>query len=177
MNRRDSLAARQHQAGGQQATTAACLVRPGKTLERLITSEQTLPNREVVLTHVGQAARRIGEGKVVAVKGPVDFFGTVRGSGRSILFDAKECGKPSFDCNTSAVKQHQINELVRHGRAGALAGLLILDTRSGWVVWLDWRKLEQRKPTYPWDDLEYAGTLHGVNWTALCRSLAGEVAS
>jgi penicillin-binding protein-related factor A (putative recombinase) len=181
MTTRDSQLLSVLARNGQAASTSAYLratARPGKTLERLIESEQKLPNVPVVLTFVRQEARRIpdrarGGVKLIAMKGPCDAFGTVRATGRSIVFDMKECkAVRSFDAKLDHLPHHQVGELIRHGRAGAIAGLLVLSTRHGWLYWLDWKKLVQRKPTYPWDELEYAGTMHGVNWPAVCRSAA-----
>lgn len=136
-------------AAGYLARTA----KRGTTLERLVMSDQALPGCPVVLANVKQAARRIGGGEVVAVKGPVDFMGTVNGTGRSIVFDAKECALPRFDCSLDKLSQHQCDALIRHGTAMAVSGLLILHTTTEKLYWLGWHRLVTRLPSYTWEEM------------------------
>lgn len=148
----------------------------GKTLEKLVADEQKriLAKPAVVLTFVRQEARWLpdhatGKSKLVAMKGPCDAFGTYRGSGRSIVFDMKECADTvSFDANTSALKEHQVSQLIRQGQAESVAGLLILQSVTGEIRWLSWTRLVDRKPTYPWKDIPCVGSLKkGTDWTEI----------
>lgn len=148
----------------------AKLGKPGATLERLVMSDQGFSGCPVVLTQVSQSARRIGPKPtdVVPIKGPCDFFGTVKRTGRAIVFDAKHCNrKSSFDANGKKVLPHQVRELIRHGEAGAIAGLLVMDWQ-GRLYWVGWQKLISRPASYRWDSLMRAGFYTaGVDWQKL----------
>lgn len=135
----------------------------GKSLEALI-----LASPGAVLTHVGQAAKRIQGGKVVAVRGPVDFFGTLAPGGRAIAIDAKRCELvrrfPVGDL--THLPQHQRAELVRYGRAGAVAGLIVEAAARGQLYWCGWQWLEAPPPSLAWDELYYLGkSSEPVRWS------------
>jgi hypothetical protein len=117
------------------------------------------------LTQIPQAARRIGGGKVIAVRGPVDVMGTLDG-GQAIVADVKQCDRVnSFSCHDDFLPEHQRLELARHGAAGALAGLLILSTERGWWYWASWRRLHPRPKSLRWDDLPQVGPQsRAVDW-------------
>ena len=73
-----------------------------------------------------------------------DFAGTIRGTGegRLLLVDFKRCEvRDVFPVNDSTVKPHQIDELVRHGRQNALAGLLIEAAAHERFYWCSWTAL------------------------------------
>lgn len=108
------------------------------------------------LEFVGQAGRRIlrdGKPEFIPVQGPCDAMGTLPG-GRSVVADVKKCDLVKrFKCDRDHVPEHQREKLVRHGRMGALAGLLILSTRQGRWYWATWRLLVKRPASLLWDEL------------------------
>lgn len=120
----------------------------GKSFETVILASQ----RDVVrLERIEQAAKRIGKGRMIPLKSPCDFTGTVVGTGRAITFDAKVCDLANrFPCgNRDHVPAHQIEHLIRHGEAGAIAGLLIWATKRCRYFWMDWRFLS-KSPSLEW---------------------------
>jgi hypothetical protein len=127
-------------------------VNHGKCFESVIIASQ----RDLLrLDRVEQAAKRIGGGKMVPVRGPVDFVGTVCGYGRAIVLDAKMCdlaGRYPVG-NRDHLPEHQRFYLIRHGEAGAIAGVLIWATAVGRYFWLDWHALKGLRdtPSIPWN--------------------------
>ncbi len=80
-------------------------------------------------------------GRQVLQRGPVDFVGTICGTGGSICFEAKQTDDPirfAFDL----IKRHQITDLVDQGSAGAVAGVLIESTAVRRYFWLPWHQLD-----------------------------------
>ena len=149
----------------------------GKRLEILILASQTC----VRLTQVPQAARPMrdrspgGRGarpKFVAVNGPCDFFGCYVASGRSLILDAKECGEPHrLVTDGDHLAEHQRLELIRHGEAGAVAGLLALRTTDQELFWVPWRLLCRRRPSIPWAEASRVGSAKlAVDWLAVERA-------
>jgi penicillin-binding protein-related factor A (putative recombinase) len=94
----------------------------GRPLERLIEQSAAL-SRLVVLEKTAPRAVRTKNGWV-NLPGPCDFDGEVIGSGVRVVLDAKETAKPQ-GFYLSDLPDHQRAFLVRHGSAGAVAGLLI----------------------------------------------------
>jgi len=98
----------------------------------------------------------IAGGKTVPQRGPVDYVGTVVGSGRAITFDAKQCDQATrFPVgNDTHFPEHQRQFLIRQGEAGAIAGLLVEATHEKvrQYLWLDWRHLLTREASVKWDD-------------------------
>jgi penicillin-binding protein-related factor A (putative recombinase) len=146
----------------------------GKTLERMVNDDQQAVRRSpVTLTFVRQEAKWIPDGrggvKLIAQRGPCDAFGTFTINGLAVVFDMKECkNNTAFNAQESCVHQHQVDQLIRHGGSGAIAGLLILASKTGTLFWLNWTLLVKRKPTYPWQDLLAVGSLAtGVAWKIL----------
>jgi penicillin-binding protein-related factor A (putative recombinase) len=142
----------------------------GRSLETVIVASQ---GRYVTLDQHGQQARRIGGGQMVAVKGPVDFSGTVKGSGRSIRFDAKTCAQVTrFPIgNRDHFPEHQRQCLIRHGEAGAVAGLLVEATSLGMYLWLEWPALVGTLPaSISWDDsrwVDLGPTTHAIRFNRI----------
>jgi penicillin-binding protein-related factor A (putative recombinase) len=115
----------------------------GKTLEAMILASQ---RNDVILHQVKLEAKHIGGGKIVGVKSACDFFGCVVGSGRMIVVDAKEtANEHRFATNEKTLKSHQRKQLVDSGRAGAIAGLIVLVRPTGIICWCDWKMLEKPK--------------------------------
>jgi hypothetical protein len=110
----------------------------------------------VILVDKMPTGGRFHRGAPQLIKGPVDYVGEVCGSGRAIMFDAKECALqnrfPVGDRNL--VKEHQRLFLIRHGGAGAIAGLLVEATHTEVAAfyWLDWRELLKNEASIQWDD-------------------------
>ncbi len=127
----------------------------GRALESIIMASQA---NIVRLIQVSGTAKRIGGGKMIQTKGPVDFSGVIVGSGRAICFDAKTCGeKNHLDTGKDKLLEHQRQELLRMGEAGAIAGLLCLSTARQRYYWCDWRLLTQRRPSILWDTMADMG--------------------
>jgi hypothetical protein len=96
----------------------------------------------LILQRIENGMKRVGGGKSFAVKQAVDYFGTFVG-GRSLVFDAKHSRDASFDfSNEKVMKRHQIEAIIRHGQAGAVAGVLVDSMRVGWL-WFSWRELTE----------------------------------
>jgi hypothetical protein len=145
----------------------------GKVLEALILNSRS--GYGVELEHVPNGVQFIGGGKTIPKKSPVDFGGSVVGTGRAVWLDAKECHKAgSFDASDDKLKRHQVDLLIRQGRAGAIAGLLIRCSTTERLHWLDWRLLVDRRPTYPWGELPDVGDAkaYRVDWAAVSRAVA-----
>jgi hypothetical protein len=124
----------------------------GRSLETAIVTSQA---RTIVLDHHGQEAKRLPGGRMVAKRGPVDFTGTVCANGLSIRFDAKKCDLVHrFPIgNLDHFPAHQRVSLIRHGEAGAIAGLLVEATALGEFRWLGWRAIAAiTAPSLPWAD-------------------------
>jgi penicillin-binding protein-related factor A (putative recombinase) len=134
----------------------------GKRLETLVVSSQ----QGVVLTKMPSAARWIGR-KTIAVKGPCDFFGMYLATREFLIFDAKECELATrFPAgNPDHVRPHQIEELTRYGRNGAISGLLILRTTTDDLHWLPWEMLVDCPPSYRWEEIPHVGSAKvAIDW-------------
>jgi hypothetical protein len=127
----------------------------GKVLESTIVASVA---GLIVLDHHGHEAKRLPGGRMVAKRGMVDFTGTIRPHGRGIRFDAKTCGLVrSFPIgNVDHFPRHQRDNLIRHGEAGAVAGLLVEATALGEFRWLGWQNIDDIKtPSLAWDDVRW----------------------
>ncbi len=149
-------------------------------LESVIVASQT----SVRLTHVAQAAQwRRDKPKpyggrpgvsLKPIKGPVDFFGCVRRTGRMICLDAKMVGLvtrcPIGD--SSHFPTHQYAMLDNYGRDGAIAGFLIEATAHNRYFWASWKFFSGPPPaSVPWDALLYIGpTTHSIDWRPIIDS-------
>lgn len=145
----------------------------GKGLETLVLASQG----QVVLLKVPNGVQWLPGGKTVPKAGPCDFIGLHLPTKRMVILDAKECGLVHrFDVGDgSKVKPHQIEELVRFGRAGAIAGLLVERTRTRQLYWLPWQMLDVRPlpPSYQWDELyEIGPSTHAVQWDKVLTAAA-----
>jgi hypothetical protein len=104
--------------------------------------------RVVIERHVELAAvprmggRMIKGGKMIADKAPCDFVGAIRGTGQLFIADAKSCSlRTRFDyCQ---IEDHQRDELIRLGMAGAIAGVIVEASAVDFCrcFWIDWRVL------------------------------------
>jgi len=124
----------------------------GRSLETVIDASQ---RNVVCITKIPSGAKWIGPRKMVATKSPVDFMGVVCGTGRAIVFDAKTCNLArSFPVsNADHFPEHQREFLIRHGRAGAIAGLLVESTRMGAYFWVNYHWLIVTSVgSYQWGD-------------------------
>jgi hypothetical protein len=162
----------------------------GRFLEKLIARSQV----GVRLTQVPQAARVAWKSKpkgfaapstekpepfTIRQRGPCDFFGTIVGSGRAIILDAKEGGEQHrLVLDGTHLADHQRQSLVDHGRAGAVSGVIALATLTQRLYWCDWRLLltEQSTRSLRWLDLAYIGpATTAVNWAEVLK-VANELA-
>src|SRR5689334_4560076 len=92
----------------------------GRNLETTVIASQG----NVIRLYQTTAGTKFGRGgKTFKRKGFVDFHGCVCGSGRMILFDAKQTGKPA-GLEFHAFKPHQLEILFLFGTAGAVSGAL-----------------------------------------------------
>jgi hypothetical protein len=139
------------------------LGRGGRATWAAFEQQILLPTNAVALRKMEPSAVRIGGGKMVAKRGPCDFWGVVKSTpeckgscGRMIILDAKECGlQYRFPVgNDSHFPLHQRMELVAMGREGAVAGLLVHanHTDVGLVLWLPWQHLVERETSIEWAD-------------------------
>jgi penicillin-binding protein-related factor A (putative recombinase) len=106
--------------------------RRGRPLETLVLRSAEL-SRLVVLEKTAPRAVRTKTGWV-NLPGPCDFDGEVVANGRRLILDAKETAKPQgfYLCD---LPDHQRAYLMRHGGAGAVAGLLIHAKAAGRLYW------------------------------------------
>jgi hypothetical protein len=113
--------------------------RRGTELESLIDVSQ----RGIICVSKMNADAKWFKGKgMTPVAGPVDYVGEVCGTGRSICFDAKQSNEAA-GFPLDKVKRHQLDYLAKHGRAGAIAGILVAATHDGVgaYLWLDWEDI------------------------------------
>lgn len=111
------------------------------------------------------------------IKGPVDFYGLERATGRMILFDAKTDGtERRFNvAHHVRGREQQMEELIRYGRFGAHAGLLIESTVRKRYFWLPWPMLlpvcARRIVSYAWEELIDAGDARRmIDWNPIFRA-------
>jgi hypothetical protein len=106
--------------------------------------------------------------------------GTFVGSGRSLIIDAKEGSETHrLVLNDTHLADHQRQALIDHGRAGAVAGVLALNTQTQRLYWCDWRLLltEQSTRSLRWLDLVDIGPASmTVDWARVLRAAAEEAA-
>lgn len=131
----------------------------GRALETTIIASQ----RNIVrLDKIPHGVRYLPGGKKIAVKSPVDFVGTVCATGRAIHFDAKMSAKPQ-GLYLDQIEKHQIAWLVRHGEAGAIAGVLAESTKveTAGFYWIDWRNISRHigicSAAISWGDMRWIG--------------------
>jgi hypothetical protein len=147
----------------------------GSGLESTVIASQ---GRHIRVDKMPQAARRLPGGRVVCVKGPCDFYGTVIGTGRAIYFDAKVCHlKSRFGIgDRSHVPAHQLAHIIRHGEAGALSGLLVESTALGRFLWWDWSHVSYADKSIPWSDsrwVDLGDTAHAIRFQILITPANG----
>jgi hypothetical protein len=119
----------------------------GSGFEAIVLASQSL----TLVTKIPNGHRYLKGGNLQPIKGPVDFMGMVKGSGRMMVFDAKECSQLlRFPCgNETHVPRHQVEHIVRYGSAGALAGLLIWAKHPGVAqyFWMNWTLMKGLLPS------------------------------
>ena len=140
------------------------LANRGRSLE-LAVAASTRDIMELVKVPNGQ--KYIAGGKTVPVKSPVDFMGVVRRTGQAICFDAKACSlvRSFHISNTHNVSPHQIEFLVRHGSAGAIAGLLVESKATERFLWLGWSHIAKANEAIRWIDsrwVDLGPTTHAI---------------
>ena len=151
-------------AGAPAAKRTRAAGSSGKTLEKLVAASS---GPVVCLTQIPNGIQFKPRGEFFFKPSPPDFAGTVCASGRSVWLDCKEeRNRTSFNAQDDHVKPHQVETLVAHGRAGAVSGLLIRQVHGERLRWLDWKRLEHKAASYPWDDLPDVGdaTAAVVDW-------------
>lgn len=133
-----------------------------------------MSQRGATLSQVPNGARMLPGGKAVLSKGPCDFFVGIGRPALLCVLDAKESGRlTSFAANPSHFAEHQRLELIRHGSAGAIAGLLVLNTRTDRLYWIRWQDFLPRRDFYPWDDaaLRYVGDANAtIDWRRIVEA-------
>lgn len=177
MNFQPTIFGSTRQQGGARARHA------GKEFESLILASQNDAAGPVcVLEPIKNFAKRIGskkwqddgvaggryvnEARLIEEKSPMDFTGSVWGSGRGIHMDAKSCSEDaaSFRVNDpKIVKPHQIDSLQNLERAGGIAGFMVRCMRDRVYLWLPASKARSDKPLR-WDDerfLEFGAVRDG----------------
>lgn len=147
----------------------------GRGLEAAVVASQ---GGHIRVDKMPQAARRLPMGKLVAIKGPVDFIGTVVGSGRAIYFDAKVCHLATrFPIgNRDHVAAHQLAHVIRHGEAGALSGLLVEAVALGRFLWWDWTHVSYGDTSIPWTDsrwVDLGDNKHAIQFDRLILPAGG----
>jgi len=141
----------------------------GKALESLILRSQGAACG-AIYQKVPNGIQWVGGGKSFPCKSPVDFMGLLTdGTARSLVFDAKECKLVTrFPVgHKDHVSPHQLEQLIRYGRSGALAGLLVAATSTRRLYWLSWRYLVNAPPSYPWDDprmVDIGSAAMAIDW-------------
>jgi penicillin-binding protein-related factor A (putative recombinase) len=148
----------------------------GRALEALVLASQ---GPGVAITQVPNGVRWLRGGNTCPTKSPVDFFVTV--NGRAVVFDTKRCAVASrFPVgNPDHVTPAQVAEVVRHGRAGAVAGLLVENVKAETLHWLDWQQVRSPpplSPSLPWEHLVVVGDVkHAIDWRRVVAAGGGEV--
>lgn len=101
-------------------------------------------SKHVALLNIPRiGAKQIGKDRLIRQKVACDICGTIKGSGRSFVTDVKHCdAKARFTFSTYA-KQHQIDELIAQGAAGAVAGLLVESSAIKAWFWIPWHCLKE----------------------------------
>lgn len=141
----------------------------GRSLETTVIASQC---GVVALERMPTAARLI-RGKWTPMKSPVDYIGTVCGTGRAIMFDAKQSALATrFKVgDRDHIPEHQRQFLLRQSYAGAIAGLLIeaTDQRIRKYFWLHARYLgaNYNIPSIPWDHtwlVSLGPTTHNIDF-------------
>lgn len=95
----------------------------------------------------------IGKDNFIRQKTACDFCGTIRKTGRAFVCDFKACERANlFPLSDDHLKPHQRDELIAHGRAGAVAGLLIEHANDG-VYWAEWTMLVKAGPSIRFADM------------------------
>lgn len=131
----------------------------GRNLESVVMASQ---GNTVTLNKITAGQKWLRGGKTVAQMQFVDFTGCVNGSGRMLIFDAKQWGSPK--CRLDLVPPLQRGFLRRYQVAGAIAGLLIESTVHRKFFWFG------EYPVFEpigWDSpllIELGPTTHGVSF-------------
>ena len=127
----------------------------GRSLEAVVIASQSDSRGPVLrLDKFPTSSKRIAGGKIIQLKSPVDFIGEVFGSGRAVHLDCKQCDSPNrFPIgNVDHFPAHQREWLIRHGTAGAIAGLVVEATHEnqGKFYWMDWRAMHWNTASITW---------------------------
>lgn len=130
----------------------------GRGLETTIISSQ---RNVVCLEKIPTSMKFLPGGKQIPIKGPVDFIGEVRQTGRAIHFDAKQNGDRNGFYIHKYLEPHQEAHLNRHGSAGAICGLLMEATHPDVAAffWMDWRDVSR----------VWLSPQRRVDWSAMLR--------
>lgn len=139
----------------------------GKHCEGIVLASQF----GVTLTRAPLACRILPGGRAVKTPGPCDVFGTHHRSGRAIVLDAKESSEPlRLDTHEDHLPTHQREELLRHGRAGAIAGLMVESIVHARLFWVPWPMLVKRVASIGFDLMHEVGQntiVARVHWDAI----------
>lgn len=136
----------------------------GRPLEQLVID--TLPDW-ICLDKTRAGVRTLKGGRIIGCAGPPDFLGTIQG-GRSICFDCKQTSE-KYSFPVAVVPAHQRRWLVRNGRMGAVAGLLIEATAEGRLYWMGWKLLEGMGDRWEWKQLVEVGQ-GAIDWSLIVES-------
>lgn len=139
----------------------------GSHLEKLILASS---GGDMLLEKIPSGSRWIGPGKSVPTKSPVDFMGVWRPTMRCVVLDAKTCSLagPSFPLgNADHFPEHQREQIVRFGKHGAVAGLLILRMKTDMLYWISWHTIDgpMGRASIAWDDMAWIGPAgKAISW-------------
>lgn len=81
-----------------------------------------------------------GQSILLPDKVACDMVGTVIGTGIAFVADAKSC-EEKYRFPFSKVADHQIDELIRAGQAGAISGLIVESIHLRLFFWVPWEVL------------------------------------
>lgn len=105
--------------------------------------------RVMEFVEIPSGAKWIGKGRHVPVASPFDRAGAVYGSGRGVFWDYKAVNPKVASLRVGdpkIFKPHEVDNLVRLGRTGAISGVLVSCGRYNDVRWMDARHLVMRVP-------------------------------
>lgn len=148
-----SLPARRGRRGVPRSRNrTASLANRGKALEDVLDDLHALyaQRREACIDRTPHPMRKVGvqrPGVFLAVdegKGPQDYRGSVAPTGRSVVFDAKDCSADRW--KLAKLEDHQAERLALAHRTGAFAFVLLRLHGRLWV--LPWPALRERRQAW-----------------------------
>ena len=136
----------------------------GRTLEKLVECSRS----GVVLFKIPNGTKYLPGGRSVPTKTLVDFLGCESSTGRLICLDCKErvARDSSFRCDDKTLKPHQRQHLLDFHKAGAVSGVLAMDS-AGSVYWFPAWMLDG-VTSLKWESAAWTGDGdYSINWAAM----------